>query len=260
MLEINDPKTLLLEDKTRQTNGGPSTVRRRRHAVLVASVACVVITAVLLAITLAITLSASPREGGNGGQSNCITPYVCNSNILNYIDDSFDPCDDFFNYSCGKWLSANPLNGRSQWNIFAELAVNNYKHLSEYLARPVQDGDPDAIKKSKYTYSACMNVQFIQNNYVEHLRDFIRNAGGWEDIGIFPDEGWDINDDLANDHYFGSSAFLDASILPDDLNSSKLVIKVSLPYFTCIYEAGALSLWYKEVLAISPKGVLLLIL
>ena len=232
MSEINDPKTFLLEDRTRETNG-VSTVRRRRHTVFVVSVASVVIMAVLLTIILAITLSASPRGGSNGGQSNCITPDVCNSNILNYIDDSFDPCDDFFNYSCGKWLSANPLNGRSQWDIFSELIADNNKHLSGYLARPVQNNDPDAIKKSKYIYSACMDVQFIQNNYVEHLRDFIRNAGGWEDIGIFPDEGWDINDegwdindDLANDHYLGSPAFFTNPIRPDDLNSSKLVIKV----------------------------------
>ena len=121
--------------------------RRRRHA-FIASVACgVVITAILLVITLAITLSASPRGGGSEG--GCITPDVCNSNILNYIDNSFDPCDDFFSYSCGNWLSANPLNGRSMWDIFNELAVDNYKHISEYLTRPVQNSDPDAIKKSK---------------------------------------------------------------------------------------------------------------
>ena len=82
----------------------------------------VVITAILLVITLAITLSASPRGGGSEG--GCITPDVCNSNILNYIDNSFDPCDDFFSYSCGNWLSANPLNGRSMWDIFNKLAVD----------------------------------------------------------------------------------------------------------------------------------------
>ena len=232
MSETNDPKTFLLfdRDKTNQTDSrrGLSAAgsRRRRHTVFIVSLACVVITAVLLVITLAITLSASPRGNGSGGQSNCITPDVCNSNILNYIDNSFDPCDDFFNYSCGNWLSANPLNGRSQWDIFNELITDNYKHLSDYLAKPIQNSDPDAIKKSKYIYSACTDAQFIQDNYVKHLQDFIKSAGGWADIGIPPDDEWDINDDLANEHFHGSSAFFGTTILPDDLNSTKLVIVV----------------------------------
>ena len=227
MSGIKDAKTFLLEDRTKQTNSlSAEGQRRRRCHAFIASVACgVVITAVLLVITLAITLSASPHGGGSGG--GCITPDVCNSNILNYIDNSFDPCDDFFSYSCGNWLSANPLNGRRMWGTLNELAVDNYKHISEYLTRPVQNSDPDAIKKSKYIYLACTDVQFIQKNYVKHLQDFIKNAGGWADIGIFPDHGWDINDDLANDHYLGSSAFFGIQPLPDDLNSSKLVIQVN---------------------------------
>ena len=234
MLAVNNDHTArLLEDKSRDTNGLSAVGRRRpRRRAFVASVACVVITAVLLA-TLAITLFATLRKDDrdNGGQSNCITPDVCNSNILNYIDDSFDPCDDFYSYSCGKWLSANPLNGNIQRGILVELAVNNYKHLSEYLARPVQDSDPDAIKKSKYIYSACTDVQFIQSNVVQHLRDFIKNSGGWNEIGIFPDDGWHINYDLTNDHFLGSAAFFTWKISPDDLNSSKPIIRVRV---TCM--------------------------
>ena len=224
MSQFNDAKTVLLEDRTKQTSnlsveGQP----RRRRRVFIASVACGVVITAVLVITLAITLSSSPRGGGD-----CITPDVCNSNILNYINNNFDPCDDFFSYSCGNWLSANPLNGRSMWGTLNELAVDNYKHISEYLTRPVQNNDPDAIKKSKYIYSACTDVQFIQKNYVKHLQDFIKNAGGWADIGIIPDKGWDINNNLANDHFLGSTAFFTWRVELDDLNSSKPVIRVCL--------------------------------
>ena len=231
MAETNDPKTSLLLDNGQQINSGFTVSpavrqRQRRQAVFVISVAFVVITGVLLVITLAITLSVSPNGISGGEPSNCITPDVCNSNILNYIDDSFDPCEDFFNYSCGNWLSANPLNGRNQWDIFQELITDNYKHISGYLAKPIQNSDPGAVKKSKYIYSACTNVEFIRNNSVKHLRDLIKNAGGWVSIGITPDVGWDINEDLANDHYLGSSAFFSSVVSPDDLNSSKPVITV----------------------------------
>ena len=230
MSQTNDPKVRLLSDNTTDTG------RRRRHTALVVSIACVVITSVLLAITLAITLSVSPNgDSDSGGQSNCITPDVCNSNILKYIDSSYNPCDDFYHYSCGNWLSANPLNGRSEVDIFNEVAIDNYKHISEYLAKPVQSSDPDAIKKSKYIYAACNNVNYIQAHYVQHLQEFIKNAGGWADIGIFPDKGWDINHDLANHHYNGSSAFFIREIVPDDHNSSKPIILVITSVIIILY-------------------------
>ena len=152
----------------------------------------------------------------------------CHSDVLAYcIDGSYDPCDDFYRYSCGYWLADNPLNGRTAISSFSDLFVDNYHHLRNYLSRSVQDSDLDAIKKSKYIYSSCTNVGYIQRNLVEHVQDFIRDAGGWSDIGIFPDNGWDINSDLANDHYLGSSALFEFGISPDDLNSTKSVIRVS---------------------------------
>ena len=238
MSRTDDPKLHLLSHTAADKDGDAQFVssaaqwvgrRRRRNIVLVVSVACLVIASVLLAITLLVTLSSSSSssESNSGGQpSNCITPDVCNSNILKYIDSSYNPCEDFYHYSCGNWLSANPLNGRSEVDMFSEVATDNYKHISEYLAKPVQSSDPDAIKKSKYIYAACMDVNYIQTHYIQHLREFIKNAGGWADIGIFPDDEWEINDDLANHHYVGSAAFFSTRIVPDDHNSSKPSIKV----------------------------------
>ena len=225
MSQANDSKVRLLLDSTGSDQFASSARRRRR--VLIISTASVIIASVLLAITLAITLSVSPSEDDSGGeQSDCVTPDVCNSNILKYIDSSYNPCEDFYHYSCGNWLSANPLNGRSEVDMFSEVATDNYKHISEYLAKPVQSSDPDAIKKSKYIYAACMDVNYIQTHYIQHLQEFIKNAGGWADIGIFPDHGWDINVNLANHHYVGSSAFFTRGVVPDDHNSSKPIIKV----------------------------------
>ena len=70
---------------------------------------------------------------------------------------------------------------------------------------------------------------------MQHLQEFIKNAGGWADIGIFPDKGWDINDDLANHHYNGSSAFFIREIVPDDHNSSKPIIVVITSVIIILY-------------------------
>ena len=203
--------------------------RRRRRKRICVCIVCVVILAVLLALGTAAGYFAYDHFHNNKRGNSCSSP-VCNSKILDYIDSNVDPCDDFYKYSCGKWLSAkaNVLDGRDAWGRSYKLATDNYRYLDKYLSERISQNDPDAIRKSKYIYSACKNTTFIQNNFAKHVKDFIRKANGWDAIGIYPDDGWDINDDLVNDHYLGSSAFFTFGISPDDLDSTKAVIKVKL--------------------------------
>ena len=196
----------------------------------------VVILLVLIGVGLALYFTVF-KKNTNTTKSDCITPDVCNSKLLDYIDDNVDPCDDFYHYSCGSWLAANPLNDRDVRGMFYSLSLDNYDHLIGYLSQPVRQDDPTAIKKTKYIYSACKDTDYIEKKIAEHLQTFIKSkAGGWANIGIYPDNGWNINDALATDHYLGSSAFFGFGILPDDLNSSKPIIKVgkATTYYRCM--------------------------
>ena len=189
--------------------------------ILLVKVSLVIIAAVALGCYFGLREDSDEKE--------CLTPDVCNSEVLNHIDNSADPCNDFYQYSCGKWLSANPLGDRDSWGTINQLDLRNFHHLRRYVSGSPQQNDPDAIKKTKYIYSACTDVTFIENNFVSHLQDFIRDAGGWSTVGIYgSDYIWNINYDLAGDHYLGSSAFFDFGIIPDDLNSSLPKIRVNV--------------------------------
>ena len=209
--------------------------RRKRNLQLILCVSIVLILIAVVCVALYFGFHNKEKSQQTDICSNlpsvssdvCIAPGVCNSKLLDYIDKSYNPCEDFYHYSCGNWLANNPLNGRDALSIFSELFVNNYCHLRSYLSSSVKRNDLVAIKKSKYIYSSCANVDYIQSHVVGHVRDFIRAAGGWSDIGILPDNGWNISRDLAKDHYLGSSALFKYGISSDDLNSSKPVIRVN---------------------------------
>lgn len=55
------------------------------------------------------------------------------SKILEALDAETDPCQDFYQYSCGGWIKRNPLpNGRSKWSTFNSIWDQNQaimKHL-----------------------------------------------------------------------------------------------------------------------------------
>ena len=41
----------------------------------------------------------------------------------NLVDRQLNPCDDFYKYSCNKWLSANPIPpDQTSWNVYRKLA------------------------------------------------------------------------------------------------------------------------------------------
>ena len=154
-----------------------------------------------------------------------LPPNIANSKVLDYIDTNYDPCEDFYNYSCGNWHSTHP--NASEWGTFNELALDNYNKLAGYLSQRPNSGDPDAIKKAKYIYSACTDTDYIHDNLDDELQDFMVNkAGGWDNGGFWGFSSWSINSSLYKDHYLGSSAFFRFGIFPDDLNSSKQVIRV----------------------------------
>ena len=151
---------------------------------------------------------------------------IANSDILNYMDTAYDPCEDFYQYSCGHWYTQP---GYRNWGTINELALSNFQKIAGYLGYPTSLHDPSALKKAKYIYSACTNTDYIEYTYITKIKDFmIHKAGGWRNAGLYPANSWSINNSLYEDHYLGSTAFFQFWIGPDDLNSSLPVIRVSL--------------------------------
>lgn len=164
------------------------------------------------------SLSASPSP-------TVIPVNTDNSQILNYIDTSYDPCENFYEYSCGHWHDNYPNASRS--GTFHDLALDNYNKIGEYLSQYASFWDPDAILKAKYIYSACKDSAYISRNLISQLNSFMVNkAGGWDNGGFHPYDSWSIDNDLYKDHYLGSSAFFTFRVAPDDLDSSKQVVRV----------------------------------
>ena len=76
------------------------------------------------------------------GQSVCMTRQCVTaaSTLLQALDDSVDPCDDFYQYACGGWLKANPIpQGESRWDTFGVLRRKNQLVIKNLLGTSHRD-------------------------------------------------------------------------------------------------------------------------
>ncbi len=78
---------------------------------------------------------------------------------LSAIDRKANPCQDFYQYSCGTWLANNPIPpDQASWGRFSELNERNREILHQILeaAAASSSTDPDTRKIGDY-YASCMD-------------------------------------------------------------------------------------------------------
>jgi putative endopeptidase len=81
------------------------------------------------------------------------------------MDKSFDPCVDFYKYSCNGWIKKNPIPGdQASWDVYGKLADENQQYLWGLLqtaALPRAKRTPAEQKIGDY-FSACMDEPAIE--------------------------------------------------------------------------------------------------
>lgn len=70
----------------------------------------------------------------------CLTEHCVTvaATIINSIDHSVKPCDDFYEYACGGWIKKNPMpDGKSTWGIFANMEQQNQLAIKNVLGNMI---------------------------------------------------------------------------------------------------------------------------
>ncbi|GIY66957.1 membrane metallo-endopeptidase-like 1 [Caerostris extrusa] len=103
--------------------------------------------------------------------------------IIQLMDRSVDPCENFFNFSCGNFHHQHVLPEGN--NIFNSLGVYLEQldlDIKSIIEEPNYGNDSESLLKTKQVYQSCMELERNEETSVKHLRDVLSNMG----IGEWP--------------------------------------------------------------------------
>ncbi|XP_075540860.1 M13 family metallopeptidase neprilysin 3 isoform X2 [Dermacentor variabilis] len=161
----------------------------------------------------------------------CVTPACVTvaSSILNAMDPETDPCEDFYQYSCGGWIKANPLpDGKSIWGTFGKLWQENQLVMKNVLEDEKTELKSEAEQKARIYYYSCLDkndtVESLGSKPIVNLLDIV---GGWNVTGNYSMDTWQLQPALQLIHnVYSRSGLFSWAVGEDDRNSSRHVVQV----------------------------------
>src|SRR5271169_1288323 len=105
-------------------------------------------------------------------------------------DKSLDPCNDFFQYACSKWLKANPIPAdQAGWGTFNSLAIWNVaaiRNTLEDAAAKSSNRTPTEQMAGDY-YASCMDENAINKAGVAPLQPMLDRIANLKDKSQLPE-------------------------------------------------------------------------
>ncbi|XP_014677300.1 PREDICTED: membrane metallo-endopeptidase-like 1 [Priapulus caudatus] len=148
--------------------------------------------------------------------------------LMQYIDPSVDPCEDFFDYACGRFEKVHTIpEDKAACDTFSLLKDDLELKLFDLLEDPIKEDDIEATRKAKDLYKSCMNEEMIETRGNKPLLDLLDELGGWPVLDPeWSGEGFDWLDLTIKLRHYNNDILIQQWVGADGENSSVNIIQL----------------------------------
>uniref|UniRef100_A0A8C4DVH8 Membrane metallo-endopeptidase-like 1 n=1 Tax=Dicentrarchus labrax TaxID=13489 RepID=A0A8C4DVH8_DICLA len=158
--------------------------------------------------------------------ADCVTAAA---RLLQNMDKSVKPCDNFYQYACGGWLERHVIPETSSRHSVFDILRDKLEIVLKGVLEMENEQDRDAIRKAKILYNSCMNESLIEQRDSQPLLRLIDCIGDWpvasDDWNTTTEDAWSLEDTLATlTARFHKKVLLDMYVWTDDRDSRRHII------------------------------------
>ncbi|XP_078492963.1 phosphate-regulating neutral endopeptidase PHEX-like [Ciona intestinalis] len=187
---------------------------------------------VIIALILFICLFVLAYLGVIGHRKICNTPECAEISAYyrKNINFDVDPCEDFFEFSCGKWIRENPIpDDATKLETYSILRDNVINRLREILEEKGNTTNDASLNIAKDLYNSCVDIGRIEELGTQPLLEFLVGNLTWPIISKnWCDGDYDEIGTLTTlQGSYSNSILVNLYVHVDDDNTTYYVLKLN---------------------------------
>jgi hypothetical protein len=163
--------------------------------------------------------------------------------ILDYLNQSVDPCENFYQFSCGTWIDRNSVEEdedaeRDQFSLAYEKVLQD---ISDVLSEEADfELDSPAVQNFKIFYASCVNKDLIEYQTEGHFLNYMREEFGEWPMLLSSPLGGAAEDSSEIEEQVAKLTTMRMPLLfrfeTDDFNHTRILFKILIPEDFCFLQ------------------------